>query len=58
MNTSEHLETEGGVSKYGLSRLEDHSVYVHGFSKIRVLGGALKMPSHDLYMKKHNRGTF
>ena len=31
INTSAQLETEGGVSKYGLSRLEDHSVYVHGF---------------------------
>ena len=56
--TSGQLETEGGVSKYGLSRLEDHSVYVHGFSKIRVLGGALKMPSRGLYIKEHNRGIF
>ena len=30
----------------------------HGFSLISgVLGGALRMPSHDLYIKEHNRGT-
>ena len=27
------------------------------FLKIRVLGDALRMPSRDLYIKEHNRGT-
>jgi len=33
-------------------------ICVHGFSKIRVLGGALNVPSRDLCIKEHNRDIF
>ena len=57
INTSGQLETECGVSKYGLSSLEDHSVYVHGFSKIRGTGlgteNAFAWPIHQRTQQRH-----
>jgi hypothetical protein len=59
INNSVQLKTEGGVLKYVLCRLKDHSAYLFTVSrKSGFLGVALNVPSRDLYIKEHNRDTF
>ena len=51
INTATQLKTEGGVSKFGVCRLEDRRVYVTTVP--RKVGGILKVPSRGIYIKEY-----